>query len=687
MTGNELEIKGQRFGLPGKLQIEIYSPFLDMEQYTFTDGSKINPTGQYTLPFDIDAPVELLELLGRPDLTQVKNKRRYTTGVKLVSDGREIGTGSLLTKQVNKNINTGRARLQANFFEVNKDYLDAIEGKTLRDLVMNGKISIPGGTLAFWADIQSPTTGVLQTLGVDFISLLGGGSGGSIPSPMPYDNIFWNQLWSNYEDSKAELARTAVFADDVVNNGHAYFCFPELHVMNENYPDKFRRCNIWTPPTQGFLTYSVANNLSIPNGHGNWTAYTAIDNPLVPMYYLHQVLNHCFSEFGYTLQDDWLTTSAEFLKLAMVNTHNIVRPLEVFMTNIHNEGFSGTTLYYEQSTEIDPKNHLPDISIADFLRDLMAKFCISFDVKGDKVYIVHAEFDKVSREIKHYDPNVIVEPMEKTGLLLEYALDNEAYKAIKDSTLKLTTLLSDGDSSLANGSLYLQRDLNFVYRQLSGDDELLHSNLLPYYSGEATKITMPLSPVNCYVWNDPVYKKRFVPFVHGDITGYSTKTYTYECEPLPMPNFFGTPAIAWTQEENWTFIGMGDAEIVEPNSSPYVGFYHGLKSTLDLVPFSIEYPYLSYHNYQPGAVSPKLGNWHLNIIGAEGLVATFWANFIRVFELNNKVHFLCLTETWGSIRTLPRNRAIIIHGRKYYVGLTRCELPLQKPPIFECWEL
>lgn len=678
---NALEIEGLQIVIEESVPMDIHSPFFDRETVVLSDGTRVNPQGNNTASFTKVSAGELANVVGHIDKFQLVNQPREISGVKLISDGQVIDTGNLRISNIRKNLNSRRTEYSFQFFSgAFDDFMKSVEGKKLMDLAMNGTVNIPGGNVSSWGRKMNGTQigGPLDLQVAD----------GPLPIPMDivYEDVF--DVLSFPGVSPNACRATAKYAEDVVNNGHSYFCFPKLVCYQD---EEERVINNWSATQQKFITYDRETKYCLDNDeeedtNAPYSRYTARDNPLVPMYYYHQVLKHVFSESGYELQDDWLLHDTQFLKMALVNTHSIVKPMMVFMKGIH--GYMNTedyTLYYEMSTTIEAKNHLPDMEIIEFLKDFMIKFNCYLDVSGTKVYIRHNELDTAQREIEVIGDTVEIIPEDKSGLLLEYDLDsNDSYSKEKDFTARLEDI---EDSSLlpdVSGYYYLNAEFNKIHAK--SDDSEVCNNLVRYHAGDAKTYRMILTPVNHKPFLYRLGGRKLLPYIHGKITDRTPlyHNYIFDAEDIQTP---GSPIpTSYLIKHEYTLEETVVAEEIAGERVNIVGFYHGLLSTMESYTSSHPYPYMSHHNYQPGNPSPKIGGWNLGIIGPEGLIKTFWGRFTTIFKIN-RVFNISARESFRVIKAHKWNQSVIIRGKAFYVASIKPVFPLRTYPIYRCYEL
>jgi hypothetical protein len=684
MKGNALQLPtGELIAIDDTIQLEIYSPFFDREEVRLANGNRVNPQGNVSTGISRFSDGELQALLGHIDKFTVRNQPREIANVKLLSDGVVVDKGKLLIEQYDGNMNNGTGTFQLTFIAGDRDdFMEKIRDKNLRDLELCGRISIPQGNLAAWGgDVLTGSVWGSDSMTLEAVEDLK-----PTPSPVVYDDIFADL-------GKPAHAATAEYAKGIVNSGHDYFCFPTLVCYSDQTEDGYRVVNKWD--VGGFFRTYTSQVNAFAGGKGNYTTYTIEDNPLVPMFYYHQVLKAIFTENGYTLNDDWLLNDTQFLKLVIVNTYNIVEAWVINMTNIGGQGVDGDTLYMEYDTNIFPRNHLPEMSQMEFLKDFMLKFNVYFEVDGTKVSIVHSELESTDREIKVLGPNYQVKIESKVGVRLAYDLSADSHKPEKNLTTPYTTLPdSSVVASLANGDLFIDKELNQIYEKGSLSNVLVCSNMVPYNTGTYKEYVMQLVPVNHkkLLWTH-VYKLQDIyssseqglyPFVTESVTGGRKLTVYYGFDNEVINQLGGGSAV-WRAEHTYEMTDRDVQDAIEPSSIKQLGFYHGKLLTGNLLAGK-QYPYMSHHNYQPDAVSPKIGDWHLGIIGEEGLKETFHAASMAMYDKGRKI-YIRPDESLLQAKNHPWKNAVIVRGNKLYIAAIKNNLPWDNYPIYECWEL
>ncbi len=136
--------------------------------------------------------------------------------------------------------------------------------------------------------------------------------------------------------------------------------------------------DIYTPPLMNKVYYDPLEAFPVrfPNTYGAEFEYRT--NRIVPFPYLHYVLTKAFEHVGWTVEGDILS-DADFLKICMINFRAI---------DFGYLGPTGTHVYRDPVV-FDLADHLPDITVANFLIALKNRFgwWYDFDNQSRKVTI------------------------------------------------------------------------------------------------------------------------------------------------------------------------------------------------------------------------------------------------------------------------------------------------------------
>lgn len=701
MRGNFLEIGGEFFAIDGEIDLEFYSPFIDAEELV-VQGESINPRGNYIMPMELTGTPQLAKALHNPQLLQLRNRVSTITGVVLWSDGLRLDTGKFDIQQVPGNLNTREWKVNGQFYNDAAAYAEAVSDINLRQLTLCGEISILGRTIrelctlmhdAYPNDFQDNSAFPIVNFNMkDFLYV----RRGMDILQWVYDNIPSAQLqathwYANMINEGDEPYDDETETATVTAPGLGYFVFPSYYGVWDGAETESLHSIL------NHYTYTGFMDELKPVGE-NWVKYTALRNQVVPMFFYHQVLRHCFSQFGYTLQGD-LLEDEDFLKLILPNTYSILQEEVLRVENLFGTNDEDQDLLYCQPVAvINPKNHLPDWSVLDFLRDFMLKFNVYFDIKGSTVTIKGNTLHNPSNAYDRLSPKVISEPKKAQGATVKYKFETSdtSYDGQNNfkETISIAIVESVGSSivaSLTNGDKYLQNNFNGIRRKntyATDQNEAVVNNLVPYVTGTDKTFESELTPVemaelNYNTLNDPAgeeFVNSYLPYFGHNPTYYDISTVK----------------IKWTSYssgDNWDvfeIIGGAGWELNEGDSEKKIAFFHGMQKTLQSNTIGFSYPYMAFHNYAPriSGSDVKLGNWHLGWLGSEGLIAVHWREWINVFSGWKIIYELTLT--WQHIRTHNWAGSDVIHSGKYYISSIKFKMPalLRKVhAIVEAFEL
>ena len=433
MQGNYLQIDGKLIALEDGITIERYSPFIDNTGVLLPASAQyINPRGNYTQPFKSNDD-QLDEVTGHLDKLQSSNVKSTFSQARILSNGQVIDTGTFAVQRVTKNLRTGKKEYEGILFNNGSDWVAAVTGKTLKDLLLN----TPAGTGIVINN--PPIDGGAQPNSLDdllnhLVSHFTGfdftyTEGVNIVTPENQSAV-WSYFFDDPEDYPYDFFQpTTAYANRVNEEGNDYFCFPTYYA---DWADAGTEscCNHFNhfggtalqydgsailPPPVGYviLKYpgytAVLTELTTPRGYPQRVVnYTPLRNQIVPMFYYHQVLRHCFLEFGYTVSGD-LINDAEFKKIVVPNTYSILRETVLTIKNLFNLGTDYNVLYMQAPTAIIASNHLPAMNVVDFVRDFMMKFNCSITFEGINAVIKRNQLQIADTSMNDIGADVQVE--------------------------------------------------------------------------------------------------------------------------------------------------------------------------------------------------------------------------------------------------------------------------------------
>ena len=701
MEQNHIKIKGKDFVIDDKIAVTNNSRFIDADEI-IVEGTKINRNGPLTYPIKLNATGELNDILNHIDKYQKKKVHPDIDDVILFSNGQLIDKGKIRVLQVEKDLaNHLNTRYQISFISNNpNEYMNTIKNKKLKDLVMNGIISIPT------VNTGGPSDPAINFQNVEANSITGwmdfkvGYQDPGDDPHYPYDGL--SKEYTHYE-----IAQTAVHIDNLIfDSPNDYFCFPSaLCQANENMS------NTWI----NFIDSTLANDFRVPTYKKTLTylgptterqyyKYEALKNMICPMYYYHQVLKHCFSEFGYNLSDPFVDDEY-FKTLTIFNSYDILNREMVWFGNLFGLDLlnlptaNDYVWYHELETEINPKNHLPDLLITDFLKDFMLKFNCYFDIKDRDVSIVFNKMETIGNEISQINPKAIINYDLENGLNLKYDLSetDKSYFTTIQSNFTLEDIQDEtGFSGYDIGAFYKNKGNNYIYKKVSSsmsDSVAICPNIVQYYTGSGKEITMPVIPVNHDFFNYVLYYEggHFGNTADNVVVPYINRTVSIK--PIKKWNFtflegepdFFTESPRVILYHRYQFANLENNDRVIGDEIPQIGFFHGIEDTGYSSASGRYYPYMSHHNYKAGTVG-AYGNWHLGLVGSESLTRIFWREFLNVFNNHRRIIFKALMN-WQEIKNFKWNEATLIYGGKYYIGSINFELPIKDQVQVEAYEL
>lgn len=628
MKGNFIKIGDKTFGIEGSLNMEYNNPLFDRD----------NLRAFGSTPFTKQADEELLQALGNPHLLQNKKREIEINDVDLYSDGQRIFKGVLYLTDTITKLNTGGAKIQAVIGDGKNNLSSKWEGKTLKDLELCGPIVIENTD---------------ETYDPEFVT----DPGTIINSP------------------------TTDWAEDVVNNGHPYFCFPTVRNVGMTYGSAITP-NLINPWVSGVgmlrMDATKCNAAKVEfMGIANTAPYVL--NTIAPMFYYRKVLEHCFSEFGFTLKGAFLDQIDDVI---LLNTHCIVKPRFILYDTV-NELFEPITLfkrYDEMTTTITPANHMPELAIKDFVQDFLISFNCGLNIRGNEVHIIQYTGKSSNTDllpIAHPEP--ITDYKDPQNLNLRYEFDSVEnhpnYDTLRDFKKELTSVpeypthtisATDGNGTLVN--IQTLNKLAKVMDEATAPNEVC-DNLVPYSTGEGTDNVALVFPASMTKLNYTLSPAS------GNEAYLPTLQRPANCETEQWIVYTGVSGSIYELSNITLFFGL-----VEIETCATKAFYHGLRNTFS----AYEYPYASNHNYAPDSTT-KLRDWHLGWLGDEGLFETFWAPSRQVFDAKMGLRWI-MHPKLQDILNWNWEGDILVRGVHYYTKAIRFTLPYSGNAEIELYE-
>lgn len=703
MVGNWMEIKGHKIAIPSEIQFQLNSPFNDKD--VFVDGTKTNKRGEFTQPFTSIMSFEDLYAIGMPHLLQKAAVTEQIPNVSIYSNGAHIDTGLLIITDCSINFNSKEIECQFLFFYAAAEFVSIINKKKVNELLLDGKrFRAATDSIGNWGTIGpssihfDPTP---FTLWVD-------GSGVS-----KYRNTWF---YDHPNEMYVNSTNISDYATDIVNDGDEYICFPSVKALNDSStPEGFRWINHWDTTFHKMYSTLLQFKKIYPDGppiiYDDYTIATIHDynNSLVPMYFYHQVLRHCFSELGFNLiTSGSIIEDEHFKKIAIVNNYDIkeywigygvgigskhdASPGVIDFTNYGDgKGIEATLAYYEKDVNIDPKNHLPDCTIKDFILDFMNKFNVQFEFNGKNVTIKKGEFETIDREIKDYNPKILTKILhDNVGVSLKYEFTSDkTYDTLKKWDKQLTSLIDAHDSAeiiaVPDDVLFCYSPRNQVQKGIPGIlPEYQCENFIPYISGTGKEITLILPPVSMSNGLDtyelinplvlPEDLKTQIPIIDIPIVrkGYDTILFKFNSIGL-----YTGGSVDFVREFYDTEQLSGDVRSGENDFK--LGFYYGLNGLIQEpssgtpVTNSRRYPCMTSHCYIEWN-EDKQGWFNLSLLGEDGLVEQFLLHFLEIHNSKKQITF----QAYESIRITKSHkyyRALLIRGVKVYASQINFNAP------------
>lgn len=684
MEGNSLDINGIEVPIEEDLNMEWYSPYNDPIEVVLGANNKINPYGKFNMPFHAIASEKLNRALGHLNIPSLEARSFKVDNVKLRSAGYTLDTGYLNVNSVGLNVNTGVAKYKANIFFEQSKFRDAIGEKKVNELAMSGIKQIPKNPIGKNLYPFTPYNGkadfeIQRGLHPEYgytFQKIGGYMADRLRMFKQFD---FHELGTTYAITQnpypyEAICATSVWAADVVNGVHDadYITFPAFWAQKNDEP---MLCNHWEEAKNRFYTFRIKEDVSGVNVGPQdgvtsypWTEVITdlevFDNPLVPCYYYHQVLKHCFSEHGYELLGDSFIDTDHFKRLYLRNTYSI-KHISQFLLGANDGSRTFTPFFIEENTEVNPKNHLPGMTINDFLKNFMVRFSCRFVFKGNKVTIEYNELEKTQREIKSYHPEI------------EFTKRDSDVKIAYDTSIDdVYNLL---DASPFPGAISFKEA---TYGEAKRDVTIK----IPPVLNEQYDLVF-YTPVTTNGYSDettaiPVH----LPSTKNPLTGYA-----YPSSYVFLAHSSYIDGIYPTGDENIVLrIKYDDCDEQEPipaNSGDHaLAFYYGMQTQYTGTANELTLPFSGPFEWLAHDPSTFLGAWNLTLNMEKGIIPTFLRLWINLFLCPETIT-LYANEDFGKLIDHKWNQLVLWRGLLLYIGVMYFDLPLTKMPKYECFRV
>lgn len=684
-TGNYLLINGELIAIEGEVSFERYSPFIDNTAVLLpASASYVNPRGNYTQSFKVTDP--RMNILTGFNLLQSAAYISTFTNVRLLCNGQLIDTGTLGIQRIKAVINKpGVAEYDCILFNAGAPWINAVNGKTLKGLFMDGgwqaintangqpaiqntEASVPSGSPVCnsIADLLNYLTGNNDHSTGEYAALYGFTyNEGTIaiidgvttyttqPSILfPMDTVDPPTQWSFFFDHPDMfpwdyLQPTTAFANNIVKNGNPYICFPVYAADfsaagTDSCCGHFNHFGAYTADYGAFYSADGTINLEAAMVMPGYTAvkmgveaddyeqtfvsYTPLRNQIVPMYYLHQVLRHCFAEFGYNLTGDFIN-DPDFQKLILPNTYSILKEEVLNVANLYGSGNAYNLLYIQNPTEIVPANHLPAMNIVDFVRDFMMKFNASITFEGINAVIKRNQLQLASGEISDYEQDVEIEFAANAlpGINCKYTFPSgdKSYAAVAAFTGNLPATLYESLYTSAADITYITnymanlqaegryiKSMYFIERGSGDIMGVYDSNTND--SADGSSATWAVNPVAGVNLNDPNALHNLVPFIAGNINTNTSNQIQSFSSALPPVETLDDPGYTMPLLTNFNNNNPG----LPYGNLGWTGVFTGFDTYES---GAITGPTNSYPIYHPGTIA-----WFSHNPSYQGLTSWLW---------------------------------------------------------------
>lgn len=395
------------------------------------------------------------------------------------------------------------------------------------------------------------------------------------------------------------------------------------------------------PPEMNKMYYDSGETypMHFPNTYGG--LYEREMNRIVPFPYLHYVLTSAVTHAGWTIEGDILS-DADFLKITMLN----FRAIDYCYAKVSSGVYSSV---YRNPVVFNLQDHMPDITVAQFLIALKNRFGWWYDVDNiTKKITIREVKDLVSSAAEDYTD--YSSPLISKSILQDlpiYALRSGTGGALNFSAVNLQADVdSSADLPTAAEALYghvrlvVEENTHYICQQNEGTEAwewvILDHNIHDY---EPTGFTDEIVTDSTLAGNE-----------------YHTAYMDY------IPRF--------DNQGEWN--GRTDGE--DASWGIHLVFYHGPRDNTSGDPI----PYASHHIYD--ATGVKVGNWSLAFKAKDadgnevGLYDLNWKEFLNMLNSPEEVEHTLYLPLHKYLQ-LVFSKRIVVDGIELFIKQIKTAIP------------
>jgi hypothetical protein len=660
-----IELKINNIALPLPRGIKMNR---EMETTIF---NKEDTVYDFSYPIEIPLTANARIALGFPDVLSISNRNQVYNGT-LIIDGIFVSEVSIALLGVNKKSETCRISIIGQYADLAKEF----GSKRVNDIEIGGVRFLPYSAVG------------IEDIEYTFPNIEDGA----------YD---YGELRLTYKGGEVNNAITRIAKGIVVED----FLFPKAIDLGGNLPgldDGIAVINAWDTAKDRYVDADLYNAMAMEY---EYMPSVVPANPFannqrhfwVPMFKIKNVLVEIFDEQGLSLEADILSDAA-FAKLVLYNTHAI------------NVGWSGgwddavprfNMVAGANTAYVYPRQHLPNMSINTFLRELAKRFNWQFqyDRLNKKVTI------KEDRKLTEYpdaiiDLSKVADPKptinyEKSDTFLngyKFSFEDDPNNPAQNENVQndlslynnrgaINTIAGIGgiSSPVIDDYVFVKSE-NAYYKYVGGEGFVLYSHNIGGYSttdnGESllditTKCVSPpmmlqsVKMINYYPAYASVFtligdyydnENEIVPFSKIGMT-YNTFNYIdfgNENGILYSPGI-GHPWAAHTFQDNKR-VPIDHL----PTIISYVGYIDGVSGSIKYYGATTG----AYTNNGAAAYSNNYsGAW--DIPGGYGLYPNWWASFVAQIIGSISTEWVVLIDAATYTKMDLNNVVFVIDGLRY----------------------
>ena len=387
---------------------------------------------------------------------------------------------------------------------------------------------------------------------------------------------------------------------------------------------------------------------------------------MCPFFYVSYVMRKILA--GAQVEKNIFDEDAELKTLCLLNNFC----LDNYIFEVY-DVVNGFNIYKKTQTNgrnIEAKNHVPDMTIADFLMGLKNFFCLYLYKDPFKNTIAFDSFNSLLDAAPAYNWTAITNPKleisqeEGTGIAFQPEANgdkiiSETPSLEKEKVVGMSAVLFPVSAN--PGDLWYRVDHAAYYKWNGTAWEIWGNGYNDYFINPRK---LPVKPAFTACPNTDIEVE-----VYGDTHPFN----------LPQIN---TPGSYFKRTKYTADLSANPPQVVSNPNIIKLCFYRGMTAPDEEHHNGLGYPLGSSNNYYLGA---KIADYSLAFMGFDGLFEKWWKKYLR-FRANVKVVKTKVNLDLATLINLDMRKKVQVQEQQYFIKKIVVQLPLTKPADVELWK-